>query len=306
MAEPSSVPPIVHEVLNSPGEPLDTGTRSFMEPRFGYDFSKVRVHTDAKAAESARAVNAQAYTVGQDIFFGTEQYVPRMTTGVRLLAHELTHVLQQSAVNQEEQIRRQQQESPEQEGCSFYQRKCEKKKRDTAFEAFKTGLQKLIPRAQEKIEDFIKAPSDKKNHKAAIAFKQYFNWDEKALNELGRSSIPEKTLSIIELLKSHPGGFDSDCPPESSDYCKTLEKDRIVLANSHGREQSNCYSFCPEFFKKDKIEQATTAIHEMMHRWTDLSDFAYEFEKEKLRKLSPIQVEQNIDSYAALIRDLGK
>ena len=58
------VPPIVHEVLRSPGQPLDAATRAFMEPRFGHDFSGVRVHTDAQAADSARAVNAQAYTVG--------------------------------------------------------------------------------------------------------------------------------------------------------------------------------------------------------------------------------------------------
>src|SRR5262245_23115221 len=69
-AEPSSVPPIAHEVLRSPGQPLDAGARAFMEPRFGHDFSGVRVHTDTNAAESARAVNALAYTMGQDIVFG--------------------------------------------------------------------------------------------------------------------------------------------------------------------------------------------------------------------------------------------
>src|SRR5438105_2812900 len=54
--EPADAPPIVHEVLQGTGQPLDTATRAFMEPRFGYDFSQVRVHTDAKAAESARVV----------------------------------------------------------------------------------------------------------------------------------------------------------------------------------------------------------------------------------------------------------
>lgn len=91
----TSVPPVVHEVLNSPGQPLDTATRAFMEPRFRHDFSKVRIHTDGKAAESARAVNALAYTVGQNVVFGSGQYVSRTSTGQRLLAHELTHVIQQ-------------------------------------------------------------------------------------------------------------------------------------------------------------------------------------------------------------------
>ena len=61
------MPSIVHEVLRSPGQPLDATTRGFMEPRFGYDFRAVRVHTDSQAAESARAVNALAYTVGRDV-----------------------------------------------------------------------------------------------------------------------------------------------------------------------------------------------------------------------------------------------
>jgi Domain of unknown function (DUF4157) len=91
----SDVPPIVHEVLNSPGRPLDPATRAFFEPRFGHDFSEVRVHTDARAAESARAVNALAFTVGRDVVFGQGHYAPGKSQGKRLLAHELTHVLQQ-------------------------------------------------------------------------------------------------------------------------------------------------------------------------------------------------------------------
>jgi len=140
------VPPIVHEVLRSPGQPLDAATRAYFEPRFGnsfhatpvrmsskgsgralsiapantfyereadawaeriasgargvplkgmHDFSGVRVHTDAKAAESARRVNARAYTVGSDIVFARGQFNPGSAAGNRLLAHELTHVLQQ-------------------------------------------------------------------------------------------------------------------------------------------------------------------------------------------------------------------
>jgi len=91
---PETVPPIVHEVLRSPGQPLDPATRGFMEPRFENDFSRVRIHTDAKAADSARAVNALAYTVGQNVVFGVGQYAPKTKEGQVLLAHELIHVLQ--------------------------------------------------------------------------------------------------------------------------------------------------------------------------------------------------------------------
>ncbi len=91
----NTVPPIVHDVLNSPGQSLDAGARAFMEPRFGHDFSGVRVHTDARAAEFARSVNALAYTVGRNVIFGTGQYAPETGEGRKLLAHELTHVVQQ-------------------------------------------------------------------------------------------------------------------------------------------------------------------------------------------------------------------
>lgn len=96
---PATVPSIVHDVLNSPGQPLDVTTRNFMEPRFGYDFGVVRVHTDSRAAESARAVNALAYTVGQSIVFGQGLYTPGSGSGRRLMAHELTHVMQQAGSN---------------------------------------------------------------------------------------------------------------------------------------------------------------------------------------------------------------
>jgi hypothetical protein len=93
----SSVPPIVNEVLSSPGHPLDAGTRAFMESRFGHDFSQVRVHDDALAAESARAVNARAYTVGRDIAFASGQYQASTPEGAALLAHELAHTVQQGS-----------------------------------------------------------------------------------------------------------------------------------------------------------------------------------------------------------------
>jgi hypothetical protein len=88
-------PPLGREVLRSSGHALDAGVRAFMEPRLGQDFSRVRVHTDNRAAESAAAVSALAYTLGRDIVFGSGQYTPETSAGRKLLAHELTHVIQQ-------------------------------------------------------------------------------------------------------------------------------------------------------------------------------------------------------------------
>ena len=88
-------PDIVQDVLRTPGQPLDAESRDFFESRFGSNFSQVRIHADTRAAESARAVNARAYTVGQHVVFGHDRYAPRTADGRHLLAHELTHTLQQ-------------------------------------------------------------------------------------------------------------------------------------------------------------------------------------------------------------------
>ena len=91
----SGVPAIVHEVLRSPGQGFDPAARRYFEHGFGHDFSHVRIHADGRAAESARAMGAQAYTVGRDVVFGTGRYAPATAEGRRLLAHELAHVMQQ-------------------------------------------------------------------------------------------------------------------------------------------------------------------------------------------------------------------
>lgn len=92
---PRVAPASVQDVLRSPGRPLDAGTRGYMEPRFGHSFADVRVHTDTRADESARAMSAVAYTVGRDMVFGAGAYQPGTASGRRLLAHELAHVVQQ-------------------------------------------------------------------------------------------------------------------------------------------------------------------------------------------------------------------
>jgi hypothetical protein len=95
--EPGAAPPIVREALESSGEPLPPTPRAFLEARLGHDFSRVRVHADARAAEAARSVGALAYTTGEHVVFGAGRYAPETAAGRRLLAHELTHVVQQEA-----------------------------------------------------------------------------------------------------------------------------------------------------------------------------------------------------------------
>jgi hypothetical protein len=99
--EPGAAPASVDRALASVGRSLDPALRDELEQRFGHDFSQVRVHTDAAAAQSAREVNARAYTVGHDIVFGAGRFTPATREGQRLLAHELTHVAQQESTKRD-------------------------------------------------------------------------------------------------------------------------------------------------------------------------------------------------------------
>jgi hypothetical protein len=103
----ATAPPIVNEVLNSPGQPLNSTTGAFFEQHFGQDFSHVHVHTDQRAAASADAIRASAYTVGSDIVFGSAAFTPETQQGRRLLAHELTHVVQQQQQSAPSALQRQ-------------------------------------------------------------------------------------------------------------------------------------------------------------------------------------------------------
>jgi hypothetical protein len=96
LMSPGVQSPIIRQTFNSDSRPLDSTTQTFMESRFGHSFDHVRVHTGAQADASGRAIGARAYTVGPDIVFTRGEYAPDTQSGKRLLAHELTHVLQQS------------------------------------------------------------------------------------------------------------------------------------------------------------------------------------------------------------------
>ena len=98
-ARPAEAPSIVHDALRSPGQLLDQPSRAYFEPRLGHDFSAVRIHTGPQAVASANAVQAHAYTVGHDVVFGAGRFAPGTLEGRRLLAHELAHVVQQSAAS---------------------------------------------------------------------------------------------------------------------------------------------------------------------------------------------------------------
>jgi len=106
----SSLPaqiPFIAGAIGSRGRPLDSSTRAFFEPRFGTDFSQVRIHTGFEAAASARAIDAKAYTLGHNIVFGEREFATHTNEGRRLLGHELVHTLQQAGAPAQPRLQRQ-------------------------------------------------------------------------------------------------------------------------------------------------------------------------------------------------------
>ncbi len=110
---PGRAPPLEERLLASKGGgmPMPSGTREFMETRFGADFSSVRIHTDGEAQRMATEIHAQAFTHGRDIYFNAGKYAPESDSGKRLLAHELTHTLQQGGASSVQPIRIRRKES---------------------------------------------------------------------------------------------------------------------------------------------------------------------------------------------------
>ncbi|VVB72521.1 Uncharacterised protein [uncultured archaeon] len=102
----------VKRALRSQGQPLDLRISSTMEARLGYDFSHVRIHADEASAQSAKELNARAYTMGDDIVFGAGQYMPGTREGDRLIAHELVHTVQQSRGDKIDLVQREDKEKP--------------------------------------------------------------------------------------------------------------------------------------------------------------------------------------------------
>lgn len=130
----------INNICSGSDTSLDANTKEFMEARFGYDFSSVRVHTDERAARSANSVNALAYTVGNDIVFGQRQFSPHTFEGMTLLAHELSHVIQQRGL--ESSIQRQSFADPTQEDLAEFE---EDKRR---FEEARRSQQEALKRGQ--------------------------------------------------------------------------------------------------------------------------------------------------------------
>ena len=244
-AHEATAPPVVDEVLRSPGQPLEPSTRAYMEDRFAHDFSNVRVHSDAKAAESARSVNALAYTVGSDVVLGEGQHAQHTDAGRKLLAHELTHVVQQSGGLGRKTLQR------------WTINKCNQAQSVYVEDAFAKSFDTLS-KAARRLEQ--KPTTD--NVKAALWLA--FRSDSDATAQL--------VSKRISTLRDKITSASVTCTDATKyDECKT-----DTGFHSRGPADYGMIYLCmPAFSNASAIEQSNTLTHEAAHKYLGVRDKGY-------------------------------
>ena len=218
-------PALVDEVIASPGEPLDANARAFFEPRFGHDFGRVRVHTDARATESARAVNAWAYTVGPHVVFAAGKYAPSEEAGRRLLAHELTHVVQQAEPPS----------SPRPAGIPLALQPAPRSVQRFQFdEDCSESLRKKITDGHALAERATQRASDVLQTQPSDRLKGWFDFLFGPKGESERAQIASNFATLNSALKQD---YIYHCPPQGPEPCnapeaRVLDKDNVAICEA--------------------------------------------------------------------------
>jgi hypothetical protein len=278
MEAPSSV----HDVLATSGRPLDAPTRAFFEPRLGHDFSRVRIHADAAAGESAQEMKAHAYTVGSHIVFGAGRFSPESVEGRRLIAHELTHVIQQGGagidsgavrpfpVQRQGAGRNPKPPVTETEGCDPTLQGDLKAMHQPALDHLNRAIASLEPGWKHMM------PADK------AAFAQFFDPSNSGQIDSG---FVRTVLDKYRFIRSNMRALRFDCDPKSWTLCGTSKRWCVG-----GRLMWTCFGnlhVCSAAYKAAapdaKIE---TIIHESVHNALLTTDRAYSNEA-GFRQLSP-------------------
>jgi uncharacterized protein DUF4157 len=312
---PQTAPPIVHEVLGRSGRPLDPGVRGEMEARFGHDFSRVRVHTDDRAAASARAVDAEAYTVGRNVVFGRERYAPASPRGNSLLAHELAHVVQQRGVDasggpipvgrsddpaEQEADRR---AAPQPATARPVVRR-EPTFPDSTCDHVKSNIERAWPTAKDWVSHArrqLATPTD-----VAGALGTHFKLDPNDSAQAADLSYIQAVYARMEEI------FDRQVPmvctpPDKDDECHLADGREYGAFVSGGRFQITYCTTAADhgiFMGQDLI---ALTVHEVSHLADSAStDWAYRHKMVRTTygKMTRAQAIVNAESYAELARDL--
>lgn len=316
-----SVPPL------GPGQPLDGITRRTFESRFGHDFSGVRVHADDRAAEAARSLNAEAYASGHHLVFGRGRYNPVTQQGQGLLAHELTHVVQQRSGLSASESPDSPHDPAEREAeanaqrflngapLSVRQRAPRLARRRTpegsttvtveaptgppgctldqhhAIEPAVRGAQSRLQRAIERLGDYIAAPADAAHRPVTDALTRHFHRADPAIAGTVRQRLADLRRDMVER-----DPFPVECHDGSDTSC----------TNSGAYVQNNSeLVFCPGFFTGSPDSRIEALTHEMAHALTglDISDRAYQDDR-LLPHLSTSEALDNAESYTMFVSEL--
>jgi hypothetical protein len=325
-AHPGAAPPIVDVVLQSTGHPLDASTRTWFERRLGRDFSDVRIHADDRAAESARAINAHAYTSGPHIVFGAGQYATHSERGRRLLAHELTHVVQQRAHSSAAGIAARddaaEQEAERNEarlsttGLPTFNARptivsrqagpaapavcspAQQHEIDPAFQTASTWLDTTI----DALDVYIGSPGP---GTVRDALDRHFHSTSVAVATLVRTNLRSTRTEVNRFIQAGAPAGGGARQPGFTTLCTTTDDSDCdeLTAFVRGRDMV----FCPSFFRGQRpAYRAGVVIHEVAHTLVglDIEDRAYKSDR-LYEFLAPREALNNAESYEQFAREIG-
>jgi len=331
----------VHEVLASPGLPLETSTRQLMESRLNHDFSQVRVHTDARARDSARAVTSSAYTVGSDIVFAPGQYQPRSFEGRKLLAHELAHVMQNAgsgpgrgsltlgAVNSVEErqadaiadrVERPSSNLPRHHVGSTQNilRRQASTGSSSACADDAVGLVSLraptgrdyVEKARDRLLKFVAAPvnlgqtnADPDSQRAAQALYRHFAASGPKAVEAG-----DRIAATLHRMSNKLGALDTPAKVRSEVSCHSSTEPVCQIADAYIDRSAVIphFNLCPSFSQgSEETRQVEILIHESAHAADiQISDRAY-LSQRFYRLLDTPAALANAESYSTFVMELA-
>jgi hypothetical protein len=271
------------------GNAMSGSTKSFMENRFGADFSNVKIHTGNYAAQLSKDLNAQAFTVGNDIYFNEGKYQPESSEGKHLLAHELTHTLQQSSAVQYEKIQRQSNTqvtvtvSNAPGTCSLNQHH--------QIEPAVYQVQRWLSRAIQHVNNYTGNAASEPGVSAALQYHFHSTTAQTASN----------VLTILNRISS-----EIITRPDLNVECHTAADGSCGSAGAY--VSGNLLAFCPDFFQGDATWQATALLHELAHSITGvtrITDRAYRRNR-AYTYLSTNEALTNAESYALFCKEIAE
>ncbi len=296
--EPAPAPSSAAAVPPGSGQPLDGEARAFMEPRFGHDFSRVRIHTDSRAAESARSFGALAYTLGENIVFGPGRYNPATTSGRQLLAHELTHVLQQSgpaSTAAPASLKVQALPAPRLQKAAG--NPCGQNQVDALQDTAQLASD-VVGRAGEKISSFLSAGTTSTSESRQVAQALFRNFNSRDERSAATAKTIAGKLSAIKGKCSSYRFMDIVCQPTDNDgFCP--------VGPAYVDGEGKTLTLCPAFFAtKSPRLKIYMFIHEMAHTTgQEVIDRGYTGQR-VYPHLSTEEALRNADSFARFVMEL--